>query len=245
MVFNIFTSGQFKKNTSAYGVVIFNGREKIDEISEITTEESDYCGILKGLEYLEKKQEKAANFFIDSKRLVNALKDNNNNNSLFLKIKEKLKILNINFLWIPETENKQAKTLAMNLINKTIKESKFESPSNLIFEKAFFGKINCLKIQLSKEKEIYFHLGLLKSGVWDWKKVKMSDVEIGEMIYLLKKEEGKCAFYHKWANGKTQIWCNKGDKGFNVKIDEVSKNLSIGETEVLRILLEECLRRGC
>lgn len=253
MAFNIFTSGLFKKNQGSVGIVIFDGREKIDEIIKIvdskTKKESEYFAIIAGLKYLEDKNQQTANFFIDSQDIIREIKGEKDITSdIIIKKYDEIKLLinskGINFFWVPESENKPAKNLANNILNQQSK-NKFEAPSNILFEKAFFGKINCLKLQLSNEKEIYFHLGLLKSGIWDWKKVKMADSEIGEIIYLLKKEEGKCAFYHKWANGKTQIWCNKGEKGFNIKIDEVSKNLSIGETEVLRILLEECIRKGC
>lgn len=120
--------------------------------------------------------------------------------------------------------------------------SRVSSSPKLLVDKAFFGKINCLKIQFNSEKECYFHLGLEKNKVWDWQKVKMNSNELGDIIYLLKKEIGKCSFFHSFGTSKTQIWCNKSEKGFSIKIGQVSKNIVIGEAEVLRVLLEEIIK---
>lgn len=114
--------------------------------------------------------------------------------------------------------------------------------TSLLIDEAFFGKINCLKIQFNNQKECYFHLGLDTKGKWDWQKVKMSNNELGEIIWLLKRDIGKCAFFHSFGTSKTQIWCNKSEKGFSIKVDKVSKNLSIGEAEVLRVVLEEIIK---
>ncbi|MCA9459965.1 MAG: ribonuclease HI family protein [Nanoarchaeota archaeon] len=114
---------------------------------------------------------------------------------------------------------------------------------NLKLDKAFFGKINCLKIQMNLQNDIYFHMGILnnKTKEWTWEKVKMSDVELGEIINLLRKETGKCSFFHSFADKKTQIWCNKSETSFSIKISSVSKNFSIGEFETFRIILENCI----
>jgi len=111
-------------------------------------------------------------------------------------------------------------------------------------DKAFFGKINCLKVQMNLENEIYFHIGLLnpKTSAWSWNKVKMSDSELGEIISVLRKDEAKCSFFHSFSEKKTQIWCNKTKESFSIKIGDVSKNLTAGEFEVLRIILEKCIK---
>jgi hypothetical protein len=114
--------------------------------------------------------------------------------------------------------------------------------NTFILNRAFFGKINCLKILMNSEKEVYFHLGLKKMGNWDWKKVKMSDNELGEIINVLSCKDGACSFFHSYNEKKAQIWIKKSEKSCNVKINEVSKNLTVGEFEVLRILLEQCVR---
>lgn len=115
-----------------------------------------------------------------------------------------------------------------------------KTKNKFIINKAFFGKTNCFKILVNAQKETYFHMGLLdeKTQKWDWKKVKISDIEIGEILHILKKEEGKCSFFHSYNDVKTQIWCNKSPKSFSIKINTVSKNLSIGEFEVLQLLLQ-------
>ena len=115
--------------------------------------------------------------------------------------------------------------------------------NKLIVDKSFFGKINCFKVQMNREKEVYFHIGIKKGEAWNWIKVKMSDMEMGEIIHTISKDEGKCSFFHSFKENKTQIWCNKSSSGFSIKIKDISKNLSIGETEVLRIILNGCIQR--
>lgn len=183
--------------------------------------------------------------------------------------------LETSFHWIPRTENTVADSLANkaiennnnsnNNVNSPIQTKEILRPQNisqnqqaskpkknlvskqniLLLDKSFFGQINCFKVQLNSDKEIYFHIGLLNKATneWKWNKVKMAEVEIGQIIDLLLKEEGKCAFFHKYNNSQTQIWCNKSQRGFSIKIKEFSKNLSIGEAQILKICLEECIRK--
>jgi hypothetical protein len=115
--------------------------------------------------------------------------------------------------------------------------------NKLIVDKSFFGKINCFKVQMNREKEVYFHIGIERESKWNWIKVKMSDMEMGEMIHLLNQKVAKCSFFHSFKESKTQIWCNKSETGFSIKIKDISKNLSIGEAEVLKIILNGCIQR--
>ncbi len=210
--------------------------------------------------------------FSDSEFLVRQLKGEyavkaDKIKPLFEQVDKLRQGLQIKFQWVPRDNNKIADELANKAIfdeGKTtqkkpkVQDPKVPSPSNLSSEtnspriklansqlyidEAFFGKINCLKIQFNTQKECYFHLGLETKGKWEWNKVKMSNNELGEIIWLLKRDVGKCAFFHSFGTSKTQIWCNKSDKGFSIKVDKVSKNLSIGEAEVFRILLEEIIK---
>lgn len=116
---------------------------------------------------------------------------------------------------------------------------------SLILERAFFGKINCFKLQMNKKREVYFHIGILdnKSNNWRWNVVKINDIEIGDILNILDCDEGKCSFFHKFAENSTQIWCNKSKNSFSIKIKDISKNFSVGEFQVLKILLKECIIR--
>ena len=111
----------------------------------------------------------------------------------------------------------------------------------LLVNKSFFGKENCLKIQLNNEKECYFHFGIGKNNEWIWHKIKMNDIELGEIIQVLQGKKPSVAFFHKINGSDRQIWVNKKDKYFFIKIKELSKSLSEGEQEVLRILLENII----
>jgi len=107
----------------------------------------------------------------------------------------------------------------------------------LKINKAFFGKNNCFKLILNEEKECYFHFGTEKSDSYEWKKVKMSDNELGEILHVLKKEKPSVAFFHKYNGADTQIWINRKDNYFFIKVKELSKSFSEGEQKVLELLL--------
>ena len=107
--------------------------------------------------------------------------------------------------------------------------------------KAFFGKNNCFKVLLNDNKECYLHFGIQKEDNYKWKKVKMSDIELGEILLVLRKEKNSVSFFHKYNGNDTQIWINRKEDYFFIKVKELSKSFSPGEQEVLRILLEKTI----
>ena len=108
--------------------------------------------------------------------------------------------------------------------------------------KDFFGKDNCLKAYLNEKLDFYFEFGKKQGSSWSWKKVKMNDLELGDIILVLEDKKKSVAFFHDFNGGKTQIWVNK-DKFFFIKVKELSKSLSDGEQVVLRELLKYCVLR--
>ena len=70
----------------------------------------------------------------------------------------------------------------------------------------------------------------------------MNENELVDIVNILRQSEGKCSFVHSFDSKKTQSCCNKLKTGFGIKIKDVTKNLSIGEAEVLRIILEEAIK---
>lgn len=258
MTYNIFTDGASRGNpgNSGIGVAIYNDGKLEDEYAEFvgkkTNNEAEYLAAIKALELLKEKNISVGNLFTDSEFLVKQLTGKYQVKSskikpLYARAQELLKDLKINFLWIPREDNKVADALA----NRGIDEKKISNENNSIMklneqlklDKAFFGKINCLKIQMNQFNDVYFHMGLLnsKNKEWNWIKVKFSDSELAEMIHILKKEDAKTSFFHSFDNNTTQIWCNKSKDFFTVKIKDVSKKLTIGEFELLRVILEKVI----
>ena len=247
MAYNVFTDGASRGNPGDAGIgfVIYDKNNIVDEYCEYlgkkTNNEAEYTAIIRAIERLIELKQVEANIFMDSELASKQLNGqyrvkSENIIPLYQKVQELKKDLKLSFHWIPRGDNEKADELSNKGIDDYMKNN-----SNLLIDKVFFGKINCLKIQLNKEYEIYFHIGINKADVWTWKKVKMSEVEVGEILFLLRKDEGKCAFYHKYGDSKTQIWCNKTPDTFSIKIDDISKNLTKGEFEVLRIVLEKCV----
>jgi len=117
--------------------------------------------------------------------------------------------------------------------------------NKLVINKAFFGKENCLKLTLNRHGECYIHFGMLdkKTNSWSWKKLKFNDAELGSMLLVLAGKKKSVAFFHSYKNTDTQIWVNRDKDFVFFKIKEMSKSLSVGEQEVLRVLLEYMILR--
>jgi ribonuclease HI len=253
MVLHVFIDGASRGNPgdAGIGIAIFKGKELKEEICEYlgkkTNNEAEYYALIKALERVRSLDDPDVSIFSDSQLLVKQLQGEykvkvENIKQLYDKAQELAQGLSLKFYWIPREDNAKADALA----NKGIDSKKTQDyTKKSLFDKAFFGKVSCIRVQMSLEKEVYVHAGLLNSDSkqWTWDVVKFSDIELGEMIALLSQKEGKCAFYHKYGDSTKQIWCNKSEKGFSIKIGDISKSFSIGESEVLKIVFDECIRR--
>jgi hypothetical protein len=119
----------------------------------------------------------------------------------------------------------------------------------LVINKAFFGKNNCLKATLNDAGEFYFHFGTPKTSQsqdessWNWKKVKMHDGELADILLVLENKKENTAFFHDFKGEKTQIWVSRKDNFLFIKIKEVNKSLTEQEQIVLRELLKYCILR--
>ena len=111
----------------------------------------------------------------------------------------------------------------------------------LIINRAFFGKSNCFKLTLNEDGECYFHFGIEENKKYLWKKVKISDVELGDILGVIEKKKVSIAFFHDYNGTKTQIWVNMKEDYFFIKVKELSKSFSNGEQNVLRILIEKTI----
>lgn len=110
-----------------------------------------------------------------------------------------------------------------------------------MLKKAFFGKTSCFKIQENKG-EVYFHMGK-KGDSWTWEKLKMSDIELGEILRILEGRSESWSTVHVFNENQNKLWINKASDGKAVffKINDVTKAMSPGEQECLRVLLEQCI----
>ena len=112
-----------------------------------------------------------------------------------------------------------------------------------IITKTFFGKNNCLKAYVNQNKEFYFEFGVNKEEKWAWKKVKMNDDELGDILNVLENQKTNTSFFHDFKGDKTQIWITKKDKAFFIKVKELTKSLNEGEQTVLREILKYSIIR--
>lgn len=112
-----------------------------------------------------------------------------------------------------------------------------------IINRAFFGKDNAFKINLTKDSECYFNIGRKNGDAWNWTKAKMNDLELAQISSVLEGRKDKVSFYHKFKGDKTQIWITTQDKYVFIKIESLGKRLIPAEQQVLNTLIQHCILR--
>ena len=113
--------------------------------------------------------------------------------------------------------------------------------TKLFLNKCFMAKSSALKLQLNDKNECYLHLGKLNQEEWYWKKIKINQNEIGDIIRLLLGKESKLSFFHQYNNEGTSIHVSRSKDVVFFKIGDFNKALVLGEQEVMRVLLERIL----
>lgn len=109
-----------------------------------------------------------------------------------------------------------------------------------LMDKAFFGKDNCLTVQL-RAGSCYFKWGRKAGDAWQWKSVKFSDVELGEILGLLEGNCDEAKFYHSFNDESTQIWISRLQNSVVLKAADYTKGLNVGEQKVLEVLLRHVI----
>lgn len=123
------------------------------------------------------------------------------------------------------------------------------SEPEVLLNKCFFGKNSALKIQFVKkatESECYIHLGSMEKDKWTWVKTKFNELELAQIINFSKSEIKSISFFHKFNDNSQSIFMNKvekspTEKGYMIKIRNISKFISEPEMTVLEILLRKII----
>jgi hypothetical protein len=118
-------------------------------------------------------------------------------------------------------------------------KQEYNGPAPLL-DKAFFGKDNCLTIQL-RAGNVYFKWGKKTGDAWNWKNVKFSDIELGDILRLLDGEASEVKFYHSFNDESTQIWCSRLQEKVVMKAGDYTKGLNSGEQKVLSVLIHHAI----
>lgn len=127
-----------------------------------------------------------------------------------------------------------------------------DKPPKIVVKRSFFGKGNCFKYLLYADGVVFFHFGVEKGQEWQWKKVKMNDVELGEVLLVLEGRRAEASFYHSYGEGaekqSTSIRVNTKDdskgKALFIGVKELNKSFTPGEQRVLEALIQHSLVRA-
>lgn len=118
---------------------------------------------------------------------------------------------------------------------------------NLLINKAFMSEKSAFKIQLSDSKEIFFQMGKVDEAKkeWIWTPAKMSVNELGEVIDFIDNPNRKDAtFFHKHDSKTKVVKFSRNENPkypYSVAIDKSQRTMSIGELQVLKVLLEKVI----
>lgn len=93
---------------------------------------------------------------------------------------------------------------------------------------------------------------------WSWSKLKLSDIELAEILLVIKGVKQSVSFYHNFNGAAAQLWINRQDiakdsakdstRNDNItgaiffktkdKSNDINKQLTLAEAEILRIMIE-------
>lgn len=110
----------------------------------------------------------------------------------------------------------------------------------LLLDKAFFGKDNCITVQVRKDAA-FLKWGRKKGSGWEWKNAKFSDAELGEIIRVLDGRADTASFFHSFNDESTKIWVSRQDAAVVFKANDYVKGLQPGEQEVMATLLRNSI----
>lgn len=130
--------------------------------------------------------------------------------------------------------------LNIDMTTESVSQQSTIGTSKPLLDKAFFGKDNCLTIQL-RDGSCYFKWGKKIGDSWNWKNVKFSDVELGDILRVLEGQTTEAKFYHSFNDESTQIWINRNESSVVFKAADFVKGLNSGEQKVLEVLLSKVI----
>ena len=108
--------------------------------------------------------------------------------------------------------------------------------------KTFFGKDNCLVLQVNtEEKKTFLQIGKRGPAGWTWNKAKINNEEIGDILRVLESKTEGASFYHRYQGKETKIWISRKADNVYFRIENQSKALSPGQQTVMAILLRHAI----
>ena len=108
--------------------------------------------------------------------------------------------------------------------------------------KPFFGKDNCLVLQVNAEaRKVFLDIGKKGPNGWKWNKAKLGDEEMADILHVLEGKSEEASFYHSYQGKETKIWINRKADNVYFRIESQSKALSPAQQTVMAILLRQAI----
>ena len=108
--------------------------------------------------------------------------------------------------------------------------------------KPFFGKDSCLVFQVNAQaRKVFLDVGKKENDAWNWKKAKLDDEEMAQILRVLQGDAEEASFYHEYKGNATKIWVNRKEDNVYFRIEDQSKALTPPQQTILDVLLREAI----
>ena len=113
-----------------------------------------------------------------------------------------------------------------------------------ILARAAFGRESCVKIERNG-RGTWLQVGKKSGEAWDWKKAKLSDVEIAELLLVLDSRQEQAGFFHKFNGNETRISVGRKEQTLFIRVDDYAAALNPGQQVVFAFLCQRIIEKGC
>ncbi len=115
---------------------------------------------------------------------------------------------------------------------------------HFILARAAFGKQSCVKIERNG-RGTWLQVGKKQEEKWDWRKAKLSDTEIADILLVLDCRQDQASFLHTFKGNETRINASRKEQTIFIRVDDYAAALNPGQQLVFAHLCSRILEKGC
>ena len=91
----------------------------------------------------------------------------------------------------------------------------------------------------------WLQVGKKLDDQWDWRKAKLSDFEIAEMLCVLNGKEEQAGWFHTFNGNETKISTGRKEQTVFIRVDDYAAALNPCQQVVFAYLCSRIIEKGC
>ena len=116
---------------------------------------------------------------------------------------------------------------------------------HFILARTAFGKQSCVKLERNG-RGTWLQVGKkLDEERWDWRRAKLSDTEIAEMLLVFDGRQEQANWLHTFQGSETRISAGRKDQTVFIRVDDYAAALSPGQQVLFAHLCSRIIEKGC